>query len=167
MKALLLVLWSTCLAGACEAKVQTISFADLVRFSDTIVVAEVTGIVTIDGMKVATTRVLHPLKGNAIEVRFIAQPTWRCDISTAKVGERALLCLSRQEKKPDSNIFVITHSGRGRIPLRQSPSGWSAPVRSHSEKGPWKLNIDLLAPKVQPSHGLISLQQLRSAVLKA
>ncbi len=62
-------------------------------------------------------------------VHFLAQGTWLCDISTASVGEEALLFLehlplrgSREELDAETRdpVWRIAHSGRGRIPLRRT-----------------------------------------------
>jgi hypothetical protein len=67
-------------------------------------------------IKIATARVLEVWKGNAVrEVRYLASPSWICDISDAKVGERVVLFLVKPKDLP---FRVIAHSGRGRMPLR-------------------------------------------------
>jgi hypothetical protein len=112
---------------AAEAKVARITLKKLVDSSDLIVVACETNVE--DGpaelnfgeevrspITVATARIVEILKGKAgPEVRYIASPTWTCDISKAKAGERVVLFLSKSKHAP---FMFIAHSGRGRMPIR-------------------------------------------------
>lgn len=126
----------SCLFGtlsAVEAKVGTMRLAELIRRSDSVVVAQVRQIVTIDGLRIAQAVPQEVLKGTATgaTLYFVADRTWTCDTSTAQVGEAALLFLNRAESEqierrllgqPSAHVtlkplFRIAHSGRGRMPL--------------------------------------------------
>ena len=62
------------------------------------------------------TAVVETWKGSELrEVRYYASPSWTCDTSFAKKGERVVLFLTKQK---DSKLLRITHSGRGRMPMR-------------------------------------------------
>ncbi len=101
-----------------RAMVAPIKFHELVANSEVIVVAQVTKI-DIRGKdeEIATARVVQTWKGTpGAEVRFLASPTWTCDISDAEIGEHVVLFLTRSK---DSAILIIAHSGRGRMPLRE------------------------------------------------
>jgi hypothetical protein len=100
-----------------SAKVAIIQIEELVARSDVIVVATVTGISPSPGNRhvSAGAVVERTLKGSMTGTfRFLASPTWTCDVSTAVQGETVLLFLKR---RPDGH-FIIGHSGRGRMPLR-------------------------------------------------
>jgi hypothetical protein len=100
------------------AKVGSMALDKLVRYSDAIVVARVTRVVSLDrpeserrvhqkedsfdswmsgpSVRLAEAEVMRVVKGErtATKVHFLAQPTWTCDISGATVGETDLLFLS-------------------------------------------------------------------------
>lgn len=115
------------LATQAWAEVADVELKKLVGFSDLIVVATVTRVEAgpdelnprdegFPPVKVATARVVETWKGKAEEnVRFVASPTWTCDISSAKEGEKIVLFLKRRKDLP---IMDIAHSGRGRMRLR-------------------------------------------------
>jgi hypothetical protein len=110
------------LAGPVQAEVGKIDFKDLVVRSDMVVVVTVTKVEagpkdievwdeSFSPVKVATARVVETWKGKADkDVRFVASPTWVCDISSAKEGEKRVLFLQRL---PNSPIMMTTHAGRG------------------------------------------------------
>jgi hypothetical protein len=107
--------------------VARITLKELIDSSDLIVVARETKVE--DGpadldlgkevrspIKVATARIVEVWKGKGgPEVRYIASPTWTCDISEAKVGEPVVLFLSKSKSVP---FMFIKHSGRGRMSIR-------------------------------------------------
>ncbi len=99
------------------AKVGALQLDELVEGSDLIVLAEVESVTKpLIGERKATARVLEVWKGPPIEtVRFIASPTWTCDISEAVEGETVVLFLARGDHP---RFYTIAHSGRGRMPLR-------------------------------------------------
>jgi hypothetical protein len=111
-----------------RAEVSEVSLKDLIAKSETIVVAKVSKLE--DGpadlkpveadyppVKVATAEVIETWKGAKVgEVRYVGSPTLYCDISKARVGERVVLFL---EKQQGSTIMMIAHVGRGRMPLQE------------------------------------------------
>jgi hypothetical protein len=124
---LVVILTLSMLPASAGASVARITLKELVDDSDLIVVARETKIE--DGpadlnlgkevsspIKVATARIVEVWKGKAgPDVRYIASPTWTCDISEAKVGEPVVLFLSKSKSVP---FMRIEHSGRGRMPIR-------------------------------------------------
>lgn len=125
----------------------SMSFADLVRFSDVIVVASVEseaevpiaedfelefrrpgGVATL-----GTLRVERWIKGQPTDSAplFLNQSTWTCDITGADVGERAVFFLCGDKGDPlrdaipcytetfgDRPLLRVVHSGRGQMDLR-------------------------------------------------
>ena len=125
-----------------HARVAPADFSTLVRKANLVVLGKVVGVDTINGAKIARVKVIQTYKGRRIEVlSFVAQPTWTCDISDAVTGETALLILhSYTEPRNTSEqplfsplaspkeleaggvtkpIFLLMHSGRGRMPVRK------------------------------------------------
>ncbi|MGI8922645.1 MAG: hypothetical protein ACR2HJ_01165 [Fimbriimonadales bacterium] len=151
------------------ARVATIDLGQLARLSDLIVVGEVAAIQKVGGVKVASVKTISFVKGVAeCPIAFVAEPTWACDTSAAVVGERALLYLSPVPilKKRAMNgqnlsglvsackrkgviLYVLSHSGRGRIPLKFSGSKWIASVRQGSRTAS-QLNVNLTLPRSAP-----------------
>ena len=107
-----------CFASSAHGKVAATSIEELVAESGLIVVAKVRSVETVSGGKrAARAQVQEVWKGpHHREVLFNASPTWTCDISEAKVGEEAVLFLG--VGKPGELVY-ISHSGRGRMPLRE------------------------------------------------
>ena len=112
------------------AKVAGTTLGDLAKISPTIVLAKVERTSKIDGRNWAEARVLEVIKGPALTtLHFLAEPTWTCDISEAKDGEKVLLFLQPAataewmfKKRPEhlpNESFLIAWSGRGRMPLRE------------------------------------------------
>jgi hypothetical protein len=109
------------------ADVKKIALKEFVAGSELIVLATVTKIE--DGppelqpkepylppIKVATAQILETWKGTPVrEVRFIASPTWQCDMSHAEKGEKVVLFLTGEKGSP----IMTTHWGRGRMPIRE------------------------------------------------
>jgi hypothetical protein len=144
-----------------DAKVERITLKKLIDNSDLIVVACETKVE--DGpaklnlgenvrspIKVATARIVEVWKGKAgPEVRYIASPTWTCDISEAKVGEPVVLFLSKSKSVP---FMLIAHSGRGRMPIRD--------VKGKRQATIWVIDIGLprgvkTIPGPEPEYGFI------------
>ena len=160
------------LTSVADAKLANISFADLIKYSSDIVVARVTRIDTIGGIRVATADVTQNIKGFHTRVRFVAGRTWACDTSTAVVGETALLCLAKptlpateKARTLIPTLLTLSYAGRGRIPLSAKGLHWVAKIRRAKPGWPWELNINLLAPKVKPlestaTEGLMKLTDL-------
>jgi hypothetical protein len=127
------------------ARVADISLKELVDGCDLIVVATVSKVEDAPGdlklgeevtvpVEIATARVLEVWKGNAPrEVRYVASPTWTCDVSDAKVGERVVLFLKKPEGWP---IRVIAHAGRGRMPIRDVNGKLYATIRADDVRLP-------------------------------
>ena len=105
------------------ARVGSISFEDLVKRSDYIVVGEVVAVDNVEQIKVAKVHVTRTLKGSPTQdVYFLASPTWTCDITSAEVGEKALFFFTKNQSATNPKtqpFFQIAHSGRGKMPLRQ------------------------------------------------
>ena len=165
---LLLVLILVAEPAELEAKVASIEFSELAKEADLIVLGMVKDVTTIQGAKLARVKVLATYKGEKLEeLFFLAQPTWTCDISEAQRGETALLFLSASKDIPRQgmermlfrslptrkklenglgpSLFVISDSGRGRMPLRmiegqQYATLWLAdvvlPPSVHTVAGP-------------------------------
>jgi hypothetical protein len=144
-----------------RASVASITLKELVGRSDLIVVARETKVE--DGpadlnlgedvkspIKVATARIVEVWKGKAgPDVRYIASPTWTCDISEAKVGESVVLFLSKSKSVP---FMFIEHSGRGRMPIRD--------VNGRRHATIWVIDIELprgvkTIPGPEPEYGFI------------
>lgn len=106
----------------------TMTLADMIKYSDCIVVGRVVN-AKVDGKHVAELGVTQVLKGDRSlkRVRFYAAPLWVCDISRAEENETGLFFLRRnfiddptenalsRSDRDGEPIFFITHSGRGRI----------------------------------------------------
>ncbi|MEQ1934378.1 MAG: hypothetical protein ABL962_10960 [Fimbriimonadaceae bacterium] len=162
MKRLAVVIWIS-LAAVASASVGSIDLAELAKQTAMVVIADVRKVETIGGIKIATADVVSKVKGQPdSRVYFVAQPTWKCDISSAAPGERVLLFLnaikdSKAKGSPDlraanqeiarrgASLYLIAHSGRGQIVLRKA-QGWSASVEHQFDKR-WELQVNLVLPK--------------------
>ncbi len=116
------------LAHLTFAEAGTMTLADVIKFSDCIVIGKVVN-ARVNGKRIAELEVAQVLKGNPSwkRIRFYAAPTWACDISNAVENETGLFFLTNNllydpkekpalEKDKDGiPIFFITHSGRGRM----------------------------------------------------
>ena len=100
-----------------EAKVKALKLQEVVKDADFIGIVEVTSIMMAQkGRRVATAKVVALWKGNVTEtVQFLAEPTWECDVSDAKAGERIVLFASKGSG--NKSVSEIAHSGRGRMPI--------------------------------------------------
>ena len=173
------------LAIGVQAKVATISIGELARASDLILVAEVQRVEVKAGVQVARVRVIRFIKGEAeCPIAFVAEPTWTCDTSAAVPGERVLLYLTAavapQErtmngknvgavqascKREGTQLYVLSHSGRGRIRLSLTKGQWVAPVTRGDARGPG-LNLNLYIPRpvatvlTSPGHRAVPLAEL-------
>jgi hypothetical protein len=155
---LLLVTLAVLFAVAAHARVATISFAALVKYSKVVVLARVTRVESISGMKVATAEVLRGTTDSKT-IAFIAEPTWTCDVSTAFVGETVLLFLAKplirghiKKKAIDDvpGVLVISHAGRGRIRLTKRGDTLNVMLSRTKPGDPWHMNVNVLAPKLKP-----------------
>ncbi|MRR09109.1 hypothetical protein EG831_03280 [bacterium] len=118
-----------------HASVADVSLDELTRLSDRIVIGTVVDVVVIDSVRIAKIHVDRfltvPEKEDTMFV--LAQPTWQCDESDAKVGERCLWFLeditSRLTRKERKAFFQgrpfnkIEYHGRGRMPIRAFEGG--------------------------------------------
>jgi hypothetical protein len=104
-------------AAQAFAKVASVQFTNLVANCELIVIAKVESVSSpLIGKKYAKARVTEVWKGaKADTVKFLASPSWTCDISQAKKGETVLLFLTKDGK---ARSYEIAHSGRGRLPIR-------------------------------------------------
>jgi len=123
-----------CFTTAAKAEVKDIAFAKLAAESDLIVVARVTGIEDapadlkaaaaeegVSTLKIAVAEVVETWRGNPVkEVRYFASPMWMCDVTRAEKGERVVLFLEKRNymRWEEPRFLSITHSGHGRMPLR-------------------------------------------------
>ena len=151
-----------CLASAATAKVGTINLQDLTKQSSLIVVGTVSSVHT-GNIRMATFEVERFVKGTGPKhLEFVAEPTWTCDISDAKPGERLLLFLDRAEagrivggkiglnKKLDHDAYLIGHSGRGRIQLLGLGANQFISFKPGSFMEPTEYVINLRLPKDLP-----------------
>lgn len=158
------------LCAVAQAKVATISLQELARYSDLILVGEVKRVELRSGVKVAFVRVGSVHKGRVEgPIAFVAEPTWTCDISSAKPGEPVLLYLDSLRppkgrtmegqdlgaaqaacKQEGVQLFLLGHSGRGKIALSLEKGRWVAPVTTGEGRGPG-LNVNLYVPKPVPT----------------
>jgi hypothetical protein len=153
----------TCLATASSKKVKAISVNELYKMSPVIVRAKVDSIEKVVGIKVAMATVFDTYKGrvNGAKVAFVAQPTWICDVSSAKKGESVLLYLYPAEPNPPRSeildvtgalnhlkqlgqrLFYVSHSGRGRFQLTKGKFDFTVPVefvQGNMGDDGWKVN---------------------------
>ncbi len=124
-------------ANPADAKVRNIRLRELIKQSDYVLLARVSWVVRFDGLHVAMADPIDVFKGEPrLEpIYFVADSTWTCDTSTAVRGETALLFLTkaksqrvdligRKPAKVKANpLYFISHSGRGRMPLK-TIDGW-------------------------------------------
>lgn len=122
-----------------DGRVADVTLAELVEYADAIGIVNVKRIETIRGVRVAVGQVERSFKGFSPEesVVFVAEPTWNCDLSYAVANDRCVLFLSDFPTQPFGSIryphhlragvaakygkqvrlFLITHSGRGYMPI--------------------------------------------------
>jgi hypothetical protein len=100
-----------------HGEISSISLHQLAEKSDIIAIARVEATRDrADDKTYARAAIIETWKGRpSSHVKFLATPTWACDISEAVTGETALLFLTWEEA---SRSYVISHAGRGRMPLR-------------------------------------------------
>lgn len=151
-----------------QAKVASIDLIRLANLSQLIVIGDVTAVRTVAGGQVASVKTIFFVKGAAeCPIAYVAEPTWKCDISEAIVGERVLLYLSPAAatgrtmfgqdlsvvtgacKRKGIQLYVLSHSGRGRVPLKQARSIWIANVKKGPATAP-QLNVNLTLPWSAP-----------------
>jgi hypothetical protein len=115
-------------ATTCFADAGTIKLAEMVKYSDLIVVGKVVN-ARVNGKRIAELAVSRTLKGDPSlkRIRFYAGPSWACDVSEAVEGETGIFFLQRylteypaEKSLPQTDsdgirVFFLTHSGRGRL----------------------------------------------------
>jgi len=173
------VLLLACAASTVSAKVGTISLMDLTKQSSLIVVGTVSS-VRAGPIRMATFDVERFVKGKGPRrLDFVAQPTWRCDISDAKPGEKLLLFLDKVKagttiggmiglnKKLDHDSYLIGHSGRGRIQLSGQGANQFIAFKPDSFMEPTEYVVNLLLPKDLPYRRDQAMTILPASVLLA
>ena len=114
--------------GISSASVGTMSLADMIKYSDCIVVGRVVR-TKINGKNIAEIAVSQNLKGDSSlrRVRFSSAPLWACDVSAAEENEQGLFFLQKDPmgdpalralppgESDGVPLFFLAHSGRGRI----------------------------------------------------
>jgi|CXWL01.1.fsa_nt_gi hypothetical protein len=115
-------------------KLAHISLAELEKLSSLVVVAKITSVDLIEGVKIATAEVESVHRGviNSRKIHFLAEPTWTCDASGAVLGETVLLYLHRRSSR-SSEVANRTVSS-----LRNPSTGlkdFSKPFTYFAQKG--------------------------------
>lgn len=120
---------------------------DMLDYSSFVGVVSVVSVRKLATYSVAEGTVIELIKGSKRRnISFMCSPTWKCDVSNAKAGERILVFLSHVSKSdlqahnpeikgiPAEGIDLIGHSGSGRIVLHRTKSnGWDMPVTRQPE----------------------------------
>jgi hypothetical protein len=134
---------SLALTTTAHAKVARVELSKMAISADLVFIGEVGTVHEMAGVSVAMVRVIEDLKGGAPPVAYyLAQPTWICDTSAAQAREKALFFLDKSDVRPEvqmpsgdfkrrprrfqkdlhrlmgpGDLFVLAHSGRGRMPI--------------------------------------------------
>lgn len=193
---LMSLLFGASITPSPNLKVATISLDNLTALSTEVVIADVTKIESRAGVRVGVAQVIENIGGSLRKrntIEFVAEPTWTCDISDARVGERVLLFMipidgsakqsmhgqplgsaSKEASGHGKQLYELTHSGRGRIVLHAADAKvWSAIVDRYTEDDAWQLNVNLTVPKkvtvsgVKGNKGSITLDDLVARVIVA
>lgn len=109
-----------------QARVMEMLFDDLIEDADLIVIGKVESLKYISDVKIAKFKVSQTLKGNSTdEIYFVAEKTWTCDVSYARIGEQALIFFDKYEDlsnfkidfldKPNFKISFENSTGRGEL----------------------------------------------------
>jgi hypothetical protein len=113
------------LAGPAVAKVAPATLAELVAWSDLIVVAHVTQVSGDPNEPYAIVAVDERWHGSSEDnLRISLHPTWPCDGSRAVLGEHVVLFLDRSK----DGQWHIGHSGHGRMPIASNRASVSPMV---------------------------------------
>jgi hypothetical protein len=151
---------------------------DLVEAADVIVIGTDSAIERVGPWEVADFKVEEVLKGPAlVQLRYLASPTWVCDVASAKPGERVLLLLSlpksvRQGRHGppmtlrEEPVYEISFAGRGRMPIDEVDGDLHATV--------WTVDVILpsgtpMSPGPEPEYDFIRrvpLAVLRGAIVR-
>lgn len=140
------------------AYVDAASLESVIAASDAIVVARVEKITTrSDESREATAKVLETWKGPVRDsVRFLASPSWNCDVADAKQGELVVLFLERSDEGP---VRSIAHAGRGRMPVEGSGRDQFVVPRA--------LTLDTIPKNAPPAPGRNLETRISLALLRA
>ena len=107
------------------------SLEELVARADLIVLGTNTEIDTVLGVRIATVEVVRTLKGDSLpELHYLAHRRWTCDITDAKIGEKAVLFLSHHRFNPNPRPCRSDSLGRAIVPmfLEHEPNGFREEV---------------------------------------
>lgn len=95
------------------AKVMGTTLRNLAASADLIVVGRVTNIIAVQGVPVAEVEVAETLKGRPHKrIYYLAQSTWTCDITSAKVGETTLFFFKRYRFDPHPSTMAYVSAER-------------------------------------------------------
>ena len=118
--------------GTAVAKVAPASLDQLVAMSELILVGHVSQVTGDDTDPVAVVVVEERWYGAPPDLLQLSiGPTWSCDVSRAKGGERVVLFLDRDE----AGVWRISHSGHGRMPVVDEHATVSTMVMLPGETG--------------------------------
>lgn len=131
-RTILAILVAVTLARPATAKVGPASLAELIAWSDLIVVGHVSEIDERDSNPFAMVVVEELWYGTSpSRVRVSLRPTWSCDGSRASLAERGVYFLGRE----NDGQWHISHSGHGRMPIVNKSVAVSQLVRLPGETG--------------------------------
>jgi hypothetical protein len=161
---LALVLGASFVPTAAHAYSAVISFDDLVKKSEMVVVARVLNIhdsqAHNEHVRIATATIVEWWKGDgrANHVEYVASPSWfLCDVSSAKLGETVVLFLERDK---NDNLLHIANFGRGRMPVDREGSASFAAVYQVT----FPAGISVQRQARYPRADIVLLSSLRSGV---
>jgi hypothetical protein len=129
---------SLMLGHAASAKVGSATLEEMAEGSEVIAVVDDVKIHSVNEVHIAEATVSKIVKGpsDLKTLYFVASPTWTCDISAAEEGESALVFLHKISDRSavfDKDLgydfelpaegydplYQVSHSGRGRMPIRE------------------------------------------------
>ena len=117
------------------ARVMSISFDDLIKRSEYIVIGQVVSVKGVEPTKVAKVHVTRVLKGSPTqELYYLASRTWTCDISSAEVGERALFFFGKYQFAVNPKSRPVPN-GNGSVRISgdfEEPMGFREQVQAES-----------------------------------
>jgi hypothetical protein len=124
---------------AARGKAGPMDLDEMYWAADLVVIGRTTQVTGDAGWSVATLEIERVIKGSPASrtVRYLASPTWTCDVSDAAPGERVLIFLGRvnlhdaeqhartvERRIPPIGtkrdpVYWIVHSGRGQLPIER------------------------------------------------
>jgi len=123
---------------AASARVGSLTLEEMAEGSDLIAVVDDVKVHSVNEVHIAEASVSRILKGpsNLKTLYFVASPTWTCDISAAQDGESSLVFLHKISDRSKvfhkdlgydfelpaegyDPLYQVSHSGRGRMPIRE------------------------------------------------